>query len=110
MPSEGEDTRCMRRRRGGCGQRDQFEEATVELNQPVLGAPGVHIARANLEAKPPVERGLSLKITGGQHEMVDAAGGGDGHPSGIAFRPDDANRRAHQLRTGPSSTWKKPIG
>ncbi len=65
----------MVRRRDLPSQRDQFEEAAVELHEAVLGAPGMDVARAHLEAEPAVEGGLRLEIARGQHEMVETAGG-----------------------------------
>jgi hypothetical protein len=76
MPAEREAAGRMRRWLGRFGQGDELEESAVELDEAVLRAPGVHVARSDLEAHAPVERGLSFKIAGGQNEMVDAAGRG----------------------------------
>ena len=65
-------------------EADQFEERAVELDDVVLGAPGVPVARADLEAEPAVKRRLLGKIAGGDDEMVDGARHAGSSPNGWA--------------------------
>ena len=61
------------RRDESLAQADQFEERAVELDDVVLGAPGMPVAGADLEAEAAVKRRLLGKIMGGDDEMVDGA-------------------------------------
>ena len=54
-------------------EADQFEERAVELDDVVLGAPGMAVAGADLEAEAAVERLLFGEVIGGDDEMVDGA-------------------------------------
>ena len=79
--------------------RDQFEKSTRKLHDPVLGTPGVAVARADLKAKPVIKCSCRIKIAEGQHEMVE--GTGQKHGS-----PDKEKRGIGPARTGPALSPK----
>ena len=57
----GEGIDRLRSGRGAAkpvAEADQFEKRAVELDDMILGAPGMAVARADLEAEPAVERRL----------------------------------------------------
>ena len=53
---------------------DQFEKGAVELHDMVFGAPGVAIARADLEAEASVALGGGVEVAEGDDEVVERAG------------------------------------
>jgi hypothetical protein len=57
----------MRRYVCHAADRDQFEEGRGELDQTVLGAPGMPVAGAYLESDPLVPGRGSIEIVHGQH-------------------------------------------
>jgi hypothetical protein len=61
------------RRAEAIAEPDQFEKRTVELNDMVLSAPGMAIARPDLEAEAAVKLGLRVEIMRGDDEMIDGA-------------------------------------
>ena len=82
---EGEDAGRRRRRLEAPAQPDQFEERAVELDDVVLGAPGMAIACAHLKAEAAIELGLRREIASGDDEMVDGAGHGRSSVGGGDF-------------------------
>jgi hypothetical protein len=68
------DAGLGRRRCKPLPQSNQFEECAVELDDVILGSPGMAIARANLKSKPAVQRCLRIQIMRSDDEVVDGAG------------------------------------
>ena len=54
-------------------QADQFEKSAVELNDVIFRAPGMAIARADLEAEATIDFGLGGQIARGDDEMIYGA-------------------------------------
>lgn len=55
------------------GNRDQFDKGLPELDDPVLGSPGVAVAWPDLKAKASVKIGGPVEIPDGNHDMIDMA-------------------------------------
>ena len=72
----GERKFLRRRLRGDetLAQCDQFQKGAVELDDVVFRAPGMTIARPDLEAEPAKQVGLGVEIVGGNDDMIEGAG------------------------------------
>ena len=71
---EGEDMRVeIDRRLEPWPAPDQFEKMVGELDDVVLGTPGVMVAGAQIEAEPAVKIRLCSEITGRMDDMIDGA-------------------------------------
>ena len=70
---EGKDAGLGRRRGEPLAQPDQLEKGAVELNDMVLRAPGMAVARPDLKAETAIELGLRPQIARGDDEMIDGA-------------------------------------
>ena len=71
---EGKHGIVGRRRREALAEPDQFEKGAVELDDMVLGAPGMAVAVRHLEAEAPIAFGGGFKVVEGEDEMVEGAG------------------------------------
>ena len=73
--AERKAARCVRRRLRRVGESQDFDVAAGKLHDVVLRAPfrRMAVARADGEAKPPIEIGGRLEIAHGVNDMVEAA-------------------------------------
>jgi hypothetical protein len=73
-PGEGEDVRIeIYRRLEARPTPDQLQKMVRKLNDVVLGAPRMMVARADIEAEPLIKRSLAAEIAGRVDDMVDGA-------------------------------------
>ena len=61
------------------GHREQFDEKTRQLDDAVVGTPGMPVARTDGEAEPAIELGRRVEIVHRMNDMVETAG--HRHPS-----------------------------
>ncbi len=72
----------MRRDRRALPHRNQLQEHARELDDAVLGAPRVAVARADPESQRLVESAGSIEIVNGEDEVVYPAGHQSSHAHG----------------------------
>ena len=60
----------MGRDGGALAQRDQLDEGAGELDEPVLGAPRMPVARSHLEAEALIEGPRFVEVTNGNDEVI----------------------------------------
>ena len=82
--AEAEGARPVRRDAAPLPHGDQLDERAFELDEPVLRAPRMAVAGADLEAEPLVESGGHVEIANGDHQVVDAAWGHGSCPVGVS--------------------------
>ena len=79
----------------------------LELDDPVLGAPGMAIARADLKPEPLVEGGGLVEIVDGDDEMVDPAGH---HALSCSIAPVRNSGATVQVNIKPAGSAPPPRG
>ena len=72
--AEAEGAGLVRGDGSALAHRDQLDEGAGELDEPVLGAPRMPIARSDLEAETPIEASGFVEVADGNDEMIDPAG------------------------------------
>ena len=58
--------------------RQHLDEEAWQLHDVIMRAPGVAVARADREAKPPVQIGAGIEIAHGMDDVIEAPGHGFG--------------------------------
>ena len=83
--AERKGPRAMRRNLCGLADLKQLDERGRKLDDAVMCAPRMLVARAYVEAKPPIKIGGGIEVAHGMDDMIEAASHRcDTTPSGCA--------------------------
>ena len=104
--AEAEGAGLMGRDGSALAYRDQFDEGARKLDDPVLGAPGMPVARADLEAEALIEVSGLVEIMDGNDEMVDPAG----HQLFPVVAPVKTSGATVQVNIKPAGSAPRPRG